>query len=58
MAVILEVWQREIVPDLVSGCACSFTVHAVANQPLKFDLHRSFRDRNWPGPTVAGPQTQ
>lgn len=45
---LLEVWQREIVPDLLAGRAVSLTVHAVANQPLKFDCHQSFKDRNWP----------
>lgn len=44
----LETLQRDVVPDLLAGRAVTLTLHIVANQPVKVECSRNFKDRNWP----------
>lgn len=47
-ALTMETLKSDAVPDLMAGRAVTFTMHIVANQPIKFECSRNFKDRNWP----------
>lgn len=55
-ALTVETLQRDVVPDLMAGRAVTFTMHVVANQPIKFECSRHFKDRNWPPPAEQKPR--
>jgi len=49
--VLVEEWQRNALRHLRDGCAVQFTVRAVVNEPLKFEITAFYKDQNWPGDT-------
>ena len=54
-AMILETWQREIVPALLAGRAARMTINADVGSPLKFECTHFFKDRNWPPAKTGRP---
>lgn len=46
--VMIETWEREVVPALVLGRAITFTIHASPKLPAKFDCSQHFKDSSWP----------